>query len=55
MAHVIVLQVRETLPHEAGTVRFLANQGGTTKIFPFRPFSYDSCFLSTEDERGYLF
>ncbi|CAM4295108.1 hypothetical protein FHS16_000568 [Paenibacillus endophyticus] len=34
MAHVIVLQVRETLPHEAGTVRFLANQGGTTKIFP---------------------
>jgi len=24
-------------------------------MFPFRPFRHDSCLLSPEDERGYLF
>ncbi len=37
MAHVTVLQVRATLPHEAGLVKFPANQGGTTKSSPFVP------------------
>ncbi len=52
-AHVIVLQARSILPHEARNREIPANQGGTAKMNPFRPLKLSIC-LPAVDERGYL-
>ena len=54
MAHVIVLQVRESLPHEAKNRKALGKSGWYREMFPFRPLARQFN-LSAEDERGSLF